>query len=86
MSRICFSSGGIPFARGSLFHLLKNPVYLGVIVHNDKVYQGEHETVVDEDLWKRVQEGAAAQAADRPIATREGRCRTQLYGCFACHG
>ncbi len=28
--------GGIPFARGSLFHLLKNPVYRGMIVHKGR--------------------------------------------------
>lgn len=32
--------GGIPFARGSLFHLLKNPIYRGKIVHKGKVYDG----------------------------------------------
>ena len=42
--------GGIPFARGSLFHLLKNPVYRGKIVHKGKVYDGEHEAIVDEHL------------------------------------
>lgn len=47
--------GGIPFARGSLFHLLKNPIYRGKIVHKGQVYDGEHEPIVDEDLWERVQ-------------------------------
>jgi len=47
--------GGIPFRRGSLFHLLKNPVYRGMIVHKGKVYEGEHEAIVDEELWNAVQ-------------------------------
>ena len=47
--------GGIPFARGSLFHLLKNPVYRGKIVHKGKIYDGEHEAIVDEQLWDAVQ-------------------------------
>ena len=47
--------GGIPFARGSLFHLLKNPVYRGKIVHKGQLHQGEHEAIVDEDLWNAVQ-------------------------------
>ena len=47
--------GGIPFARGSLFHLLKNPVYRGKIVHKGKVYDGEHEAIVDQELWDAVQ-------------------------------
>jgi DNA invertase Pin-like site-specific DNA recombinase len=47
--------GGIPFRRGSLFHLLKNPVYRGKIVHKGNAHEGEHEAIVDEDLWERVQ-------------------------------
>ena len=47
--------GGIPFRRGSLFYLLKNPVYRGKIVHKGKAHDGEHEAIVDEDLWERVQ-------------------------------
>lgn len=57
--------GGIPFARGSLFHLLKNPVYRGKIVHRDKVYDGEHEPIIDEDLWNAVQAQLAAKAPQR---------------------
>ena len=57
--------GGIPFARGSLFHLLKNPVYRGKIVHKGKAYDGEHEAIVDEDLWERVQLQLAAKAPPR---------------------
>lgn len=47
--------GGIPFARGSLFYLLKNPVYIGKIVHRGNVYDGEHEPIVDDALWNAVQ-------------------------------
>ncbi|MEQ1499249.1 MAG: recombinase family protein [Novosphingobium sp.] len=57
--------GGVPFARGSLFHLLKNPVYRGKIVHKGKAYDGEHEAIVDEDLWERVQLQLAAKAPPR---------------------
>ena len=63
--------GGIPFARGSLFHLLKNPVYRGKIVHKGKVYDGEHEAIVDEDLWERVQTHLAAKAPPRKRPTNE---------------
>jgi DNA invertase Pin-like site-specific DNA recombinase len=47
--------GGIPFARGSLFHLLKNRIYLGDIVHKGTAYPGEHDAIVSQDLWDRVQ-------------------------------
>jgi len=63
--------GGIPFARGSLFHLLKNPVYRGKIVHKGKVYDGEHEAIVDEALWNQVQSHLAAKAPPRKRSTNK---------------
>ncbi len=54
--------GGIPFARGSMFHLLKNPVYRGKIVHKGNVYEGEHEPIIDQELWDQVQ-GRLEEAA-----------------------
>ena len=71
--------GGIPFARGSLFHLLKNPIYRGKIVHKGQVYDGEHEPVVDQELWDAVQAKLATKAPlrkrpknDRQLAMLNG--------------
>lgn len=61
--------GGIPFARGSLFHLLKNPVYRGKIVHKGKVYEGEHEPIVDQQLWEAVQAQLKEKAPPRKRPT-----------------
>ena len=47
--------GGVPFARGTLFHLLKNRIYLGEIVHKGVAYPGEHPPIVPVDLWEQVQ-------------------------------
>ncbi len=63
--------GGIPFARGSLFHLLKNPVYRGKIVHKGKAYDGEHQPIVDEDLWEQVQMRLAEKAPPRKRPTND---------------
>lgn len=63
--------GGIPFRRGSLFYLLKNPVYRGKIVHKDQVYQGEHEAIVDEELWNSVQAQLNTKAPPRKRSTNE---------------
>jgi site-specific DNA recombinase len=47
--------GGCIFRRGSLYHLLSNRIYRGYIVHKDNAYPGEHEPIVDEELWEDVQ-------------------------------
>jgi site-specific DNA recombinase len=46
--------GGSAFRRGALYHLLRNRVYLGVVVHQGVAYPGEHEAIVDEELWTAV--------------------------------
>ena len=71
--------GGIPFARGSLFHLLKNPIYRGKIVHKGQVFDGEHEAIVDEYLWEQVQMHLQERAPSRKRPTNEPQ-RALLQG------
>lgn len=47
--------GGTPFRRGALAHLLSNRIYLGLITHKGEAYDGEHEAIVDQELFDRVQ-------------------------------
>ena len=47
--------GGCIFRRGTLYHLLSNRIYRGMIVHKGKAYEGEHDPIVDEGLWDQVQ-------------------------------
>jgi len=47
--------GGSAFQRGALYHLLRNRVYLGEAVHHGVAYPGEHEAILDEELWRAVQ-------------------------------
>ena len=55
------TSGGQPFSRGALFHLLRNQIYVGKIVHKDQVFEGAHEGIVDPHLFERVQVRLDAQ-------------------------
>lgn len=54
--------GGCLYQRGTLYHLLSNRIYRGFIVHKGQAYTGEHEAIVDEDLWQRVQVLLSANA------------------------
>jgi site-specific DNA recombinase len=47
--------GGVPFARGGLFHLLKNRIYRAFIIHKGVAHPGEHQAIVPEELWDQVQ-------------------------------
>lgn len=48
-------SGGKPIARGALYLMLSNRLYLGEIVHKDRSYPGEHEPIISQQLWDDVQ-------------------------------
>ena len=39
--------------KGYLYRLLNNRVYRGEAVHKGKAYPGEHDAIIDEDLWDR---------------------------------
>jgi hypothetical protein len=61
--------GGQRLARGALYLMLQNRIYLGEIVHKDRRYPGQHAPIVDQTLWDQVQEYLATNAVDR----RSGR-------------
>ena len=54
--------GGKPFSRGALFHLLRNRIYLGMIVHKGKTHPGMHPAIVDAELFDTVQARLDANA------------------------
>ncbi|MFM5893516.1 MAG: recombinase family protein [Novosphingobium sp.] len=72
--------GGTPFGRGALFHLLRNRIYLGQIVHKDLVHQGEHQPIVDAKLFERVQQHLAANRVTRNAAAERRTERAMLAG------
>ena len=49
------ASGGTRFGRGMLYRLLTNPVYRGMTVHKGQANPGEHEAIVSDELWDKVQ-------------------------------
>ncbi len=61
--------GGRPIARGALYLMLQNRIYRGEIVHKGKSYPGEHEAIVDEELWNNVQAILTQNRVDRANGT-----------------
>jgi site-specific DNA recombinase len=61
--------GGKPLARGALYLLLQNRIYLGEIVHKDNSYPGEHKAIVDRDLWEAVQQRLVQNRVERSNGT-----------------
>ena len=53
------SVGGIPFESGTVCHLLSNHAYIGKVMHQGEMHEGEHEAIIDAGLWQRVQDSIA---------------------------
>jgi site-specific DNA recombinase len=48
------SARGHVISRGALYTMLSNPIYVGQIRHKDTCHPGQHEAIIDQDLWERV--------------------------------
>ena len=57
--------GGRPIGRGALFYMLQNRIYRGEISHRGNVYPGEHQAIVDAELWTAVQQRLAQARTQR---------------------
>jgi site-specific DNA recombinase len=47
------ASGGAILSRGTLYHLLSNPLYIGKVKHNGALYPGMHAAIVEEEVWQK---------------------------------
>jgi site-specific DNA recombinase len=52
--------GDRPYSSGHLYSLLSNPIYAGKIRHKDKLYNGQHEAIIDRKTFAAVQAQLAA--------------------------
>ncbi|MDR0581144.1 MAG: recombinase family protein, partial [Holosporaceae bacterium] len=50
------TSGGQMFERKAVERILKNQYYKGYVTHKENAYPGEHEAIIDEETWNKVQE------------------------------
>lgn len=46
---------GKNFAKGHLYKILENKTYIGKIEHKEKVYDGLHEAIIDEEIFEKTQ-------------------------------
>lgn len=57
--------GGTPMHAGSIYRLLRNPLYIGFIKDGDEWHQGQHTPIVERELWDRAQALRAVRAQPR---------------------
>lgn len=64
-----------PVSRGMLYSLLANPVYIGKVRHKGDIHEGEHEAIIDPDLFEAVQKQLETGA---PVA-RGSSCHRDIH-------
>ena len=86
------NNAGIKTKRGGLFspqhvqRILKNPYYKGCVTHKGNVYPGEHEAIIEEETWDKVQEIFKSKSIPgrRQKQSRIPSFLSGLIKCSAC--
>jgi site-specific DNA recombinase len=60
-------SGGKRLSRGALYLMLQNRLYSGEAAHKDQIYPGQHEAIIEPELWQIVQDRLAANRHERTL-------------------
>ena len=61
--------GQLPISRGALYSILQNRLYIGEVVHKGQSYPGQHDAIIDVDLFDRVQAALAEKRVERRHGT-----------------
>jgi len=78
--------GGKPFDKNSLFKLLTNVAYIGKVRYKTEVHEGEHDAIVDAELWQRVQQLLArnGRTGGAAVRNKHGALLKGLLYCAPC--
>lgn len=79
------TKGGRHFDKGSLYALLTNPIYIGKIRHKTDLFQGQHDPIVQTDLYQRVEALLHQNCRSGGVMNRN-RHGALLRGLVACAG
>jgi site-specific DNA recombinase len=73
------SLGGRPFKRATLERLLMNVLYLGKVCHQGRVYAGEQAPIVEEGVWKLVNEKLARERTEASLTAAAKASRSRRF-------
>jgi hypothetical protein len=83
-NRLARSKRGALLARGALYTILNNPIYVGRIRHKEQSYPGHHAPIIEQSLWEQVQRQLSTHRKNRRQRTTEGSLLTGVL--FDEHG
>ncbi len=78
--------GGKPFTKNSLFRLLTNVIYAGKVNYKGNIYDGEHDAIIDGDLWQRVRDALRknGRTGGKEVRNKYGALLKGLLYCTPC--
>ena len=80
-------SGGARFTKTTLHNLLTNVIYTGRVKFDGNLLDGEHERIVDDETWNRVQEqlNRNGRRGGRNVRNKWGALLKGLVRCGSCN-
>ena len=78
--------GGRPFDKATLHQLLTNPIYTGKMRYKDELHAGEHEAIIDQDLFDKVQQQLKGnrRTGGTEVRNKYGALLRGLLYCKSC--
>jgi DNA invertase Pin-like site-specific DNA recombinase len=71
--------------KGYIYKLIKNPIYVGQIVHKDEIHPGLHESIIDKKLWEQAHQIFKINSRTRANESRREN-GAALRGIIKCGG
>lgn len=86
------SYGGKPFTKNRLYRILTNVAYIGKVRYKKEVHAGEHEAIIDPEVFQRVQgllqkngRSGGQTVRNKSGALLRGRLRCKACNCAMTH-
>ena len=78
--------GGKPWTKTNLVYLLRNPIYTGKVVFEGETYDGEHDAIIDDATFERVQGllRRNGRAGGRATRNKYGALLRGILRCGPC--
>ena len=65
------ASSGMAFRYGHIHRIVHNPLYTGHIHHKDVVHEGQHEAIIDTELWEATRFGKSTESERRGVRKKK---------------
>jgi len=76
--------GGRPFTKNRLYQLLTNVAYIGKVRYKSEVHEGEHEAIVDADVFQRVQTALQRNGRGGAVRNKHNALLKGILRCASC--